>query len=46
VDNPAVPNNGGAVNNYLTPGNASFNNPEAIYSSNPRGIQLALKVLF
>jgi hypothetical protein len=46
VDNPAVPNNGGAVYNYLTPGNASFNNPEAIYSSNPRGIQLALKVLF
>ena len=46
VDNPAVPNNGGNVFNYLTPGNAVFNDPEAIYSSNPRGIQLALKVLF
>jgi hypothetical protein len=46
VDNPAVANNGGAAFNYLTPGNAIFNNPEAIYSSNPRGIQLALKLLF
>jgi hypothetical protein len=46
VDNPSVPNTSGAVFNYLTPGNAIFNNPEAIYSSNPRGMQLALKVLF
>ncbi|HKD06910.1 MAG TPA: carboxypeptidase regulatory-like domain-containing protein [Bryobacteraceae bacterium] len=46
IDNPSVPNTSGAVFNYLTPGNAIFNNPEAIYSSNPRGIQLALKVLF
>ncbi|MDE3195190.1 MAG: TonB-dependent receptor [Acidobacteriota bacterium] len=46
IDNPAVPNTSGAVFNYLTPGNAIFNNPEAIYSSNPRGVQLALKVLF
>jgi hypothetical protein len=46
VDNPAVANTSGAVFNYLTPGNGIFNNPEAIYTSNPRGIQLALKVLF
>jgi hypothetical protein len=46
VDNPAVANTSGAVFNYLTPGNGIFNNPEAIYGSNPRGIQLALKVLF
>lgn len=46
VDNPLNPNFSGNVFNYLTPGNAVFNNPEAIYSSNPRGIQLALKVLF
>ncbi|HVW86902.1 MAG TPA: hypothetical protein VHB50_19585, partial [Bryobacteraceae bacterium] len=46
VDNPGNPNITGAVFNYLTPGTSSFNNPEAIYSSNPRGIQLALKVLF
>ena len=46
IDNPAVPNTSGAVFNYLTPGTATFNNPEAVYSSNPRGIQLALKVLF
>lgn len=46
VDNPNVANTSGAVFNYLTPGNATFNNPEAIYSSNPRGIQLALKLFF
>jgi len=46
VDNPVNPNATGNVFNYLTPGNAIFNNPEAIYSSNPRGIQLALKLLF
>ena len=37
---------GGAVYNYLTPGNAIFNNPEAIYTSNPRAVQLTLKLLF
>lgn len=41
-----VYNNGPAVVNYLTPGNATFNNPEAIYSNNPRSIQLALKLIF
>jgi hypothetical protein len=46
VDNPANPNFTGNVFNYLTPGNAIFNDPEAIYSSNPRVIQLALKILF
>ena len=46
VDNPVNPNNSGGVFNYLTPGNSIFNHPEAIYSSNPRGIQIALKLLF
>lgn len=46
VDNPAVLNNGAGSRNYLTPGNAIFNNPEALFTSNPRGIQLALKILF
>jgi hypothetical protein len=46
VDNPGVPNTGGNVFNYQTPGNAIFNNPEAVFSSNPRNIQLALKILF
>jgi hypothetical protein len=46
VDNPVNPNNTGNVFNFLTPGNAIFNKPEAIYSSNPRGIQVALKFLF
>jgi len=46
VDNPANANNSGGVFNYLTPGAPNFNNPEDIYSSNPRNIQLALKILF
>lgn len=46
VDNPSTVNNTGAVFNYLTPGNPNFNNPEAIYSSNPRNMQLALKLMF
>lgn len=46
VDNPTVPNISGNVFNYLTPGNAIFANPEAVYTSNPRNMQLALKVLF
>jgi len=37
---------GGGVRNYLTPGKSNFNNPEATYSSNPRTIQLALKLIF
>ena len=39
-------NNTAATVNYLTPGNAAFNNPEALYSSNPRAVQLALKLIF
>ena len=39
-------NNTPGVWNYVTPGNAIFNNPEAVYSSNPRQIQLALKLIF
>jgi hypothetical protein len=46
ADNPAVLNVGAGVRNYLTPGNAIFNNPEAVYSSSPRGIQIAAKVIF
>jgi outer membrane receptor protein involved in Fe transport len=39
-------NNGAADRNYLTPGNAIFNNPEAVFSSNPRFLQLGLKFIF
>jgi hypothetical protein len=46
VDNPTVPSTSGAIFNYLTPGNALFNNPEAVFSSNPRNTQLALKIIF
>ena len=37
---------GGGVRNYLTPGKSNFNNPEMTFSSNPRTIQLALKLIF
>ncbi len=46
VDNPAVLNTGPSVRNYLTPGNPIFNNPEAVFSSSPRFIQLAVKFIF
>jgi hypothetical protein len=46
VDNPTVPSTSGGIFNYLTPGNALFNNPEAVFSSNPRTTQLALKIIF
>ncbi len=46
ADNPVNPNNSGGVLNYLTPGNPTFHNPETIYSSNPRGMQMALKIRF
>ncbi|HVW07519.1 MAG TPA: carboxypeptidase regulatory-like domain-containing protein [Bryobacteraceae bacterium] len=46
VDNPLIPNNSGADFNYLTPGSATFNNPEAVFGSNPRNIYLTLKLLF
>ena len=47
VDNnqPAY-NSGPATRNYLTPGNAIFNQAEAVYSSNPRNIVLGLKLVF
>lgn len=37
---------GPAIVNYLTPGNPIFNNPEAVFSSNPRNIQLVMKFIF
>lgn len=46
IDNPVILNNGPSVRAYLTPGSTTFNNPEAIYSSNPRNIQLSLKLFF
>ncbi len=38
--------NGATARNFLTPGNAIFSNPEALFSSNPRFIQLGLKLVF
>jgi hypothetical protein len=32
--------------NFLTPGSSTFNNPKMSFSSNPRAIQLCLKLLF
>ncbi|MEP6715104.1 MAG: carboxypeptidase regulatory-like domain-containing protein, partial [Terriglobia bacterium] len=46
VDNPNVLNTGGAIRNYLTPGNAHFNDPEYVFSSNPRNIQVSVKLIF
>ncbi len=46
ADNPNVLNTSSAVRNYITPGNPIFDNPEAIYSSNPRTIQIAFKLVF
>ncbi len=46
ADNPANPNFSGNDFNYLTPGSPVFNKPEAVFSSNARGIQIALKLLF
>lgn len=46
ADNPVVLNTSGAVWNYLTPGNPIFNNPEAVFSSHPRALQLAIKAIF
>jgi hypothetical protein len=39
-------NNTPGVVSYLTPGDPTFNNPEAIFGSQPRGVQLALKFMF
>ena len=46
IDNPNILNTSSGVRNYLTPGNSSFNRPDLVFSSNPRNIQLALKVIF
>ncbi len=46
ADNPTVTNTSAGVWNYTTPGTSEFNNPEAIYGSNPRNIQFALKLIF
>ncbi len=37
---------GGAVHNFLIPGTAEFYNPTAVFSSNPRSIQLSAKFIF
>jgi len=34
------------VTNYLTPGNALFNQWGQVYSSNPRAIQLGARISF
>jgi hypothetical protein len=46
VDNPTVLNNGAVDRNFLTPGNTLFNNPEAVFSSSPRNIQVSAKLFF
>ena len=46
VDNPVVLNNSAVSRSFLIPGNPNFNNPEAVFSSNPRNMQLSLKFLF
>jgi hypothetical protein len=35
-----------AARNFVTPGTTIFNDPEALFSSNPRFIQLGLKLIF
>jgi len=32
--------------NYLTPGNAAFNNPKGVFASNSRSIALVAKFTF
>jgi hypothetical protein len=46
ADNPVVLNNGAVSRSLLTPGNPNFNAPENVFGSNPRNIQLALKLIF
>ena len=43
---PPTPNFTGFQRNMLLPNNPSFNNPSAVFSSNPRVLQLALKIYF
>jgi len=42
----AIGYTGSAQTNYLEPGTGTFNNPAATFSSNPRIIQLAAKLVF
>jgi len=37
---------GGAVHNFLIPGKANFYDPSAVFSSNPRTMQLSAKFIF
>jgi hypothetical protein len=37
---------GSGVTNYLTPGNAAFNQPQITFAGNARTLQLALKLFF
>jgi hypothetical protein len=37
---------GAAARNFVTPGTSIFNKPEELFSSNPRFIQLGLKLIF
>jgi hypothetical protein len=46
ADNPQVLNTSAVIRSLLIPGNVNFNNPEAVYGSNPRNIQLSLKLIF
>ncbi|MBV8569711.1 MAG: hypothetical protein JO319_03805, partial [Acidobacteriaceae bacterium] len=34
------------VRTFTEPGSPLFNNPSAVFSSNPRSMQLALKLIF
>jgi hypothetical protein len=46
ADNPVVLANTAVSRSLLIPGNNNFNAPENVFSSNPRNIQLSLKVTF
>lgn len=46
VDNPQVLNTGASVRQFLNPGSPTFNQPELVFGSNPRNIQLAVKFIF
>jgi hypothetical protein len=46
ADNPVVLDTSATIRSLLVPGNVNFNNPEAVFGSNPRMIQLSLKFLF
>jgi hypothetical protein len=45
-DVTAFVTNGSSYLNYLTPGNAIFNNPKAVFASNARSIALVGKITF